>query len=611
MTDHQVINRTWGCSFLTGYIPEEKIAEIRTAADIVDIISESVVLKKSGRNFLGLCPFHAEKTPSFSVNREKQIFYCFGCGAGGNVFTFLMKHDGMSFPEAVRVVAGKYGIELPVQGQSPEQRRRYSEREKILAINLRAAEFFRGALYRKGTGDRAMAYLHRRQMPAEVLEDFQIGFAPAGWDNLASHARQTGLPLPLVEKAGLIVPRKSGDGYYDRFRERIIFPIQDVGGRVIGFGGRVLDDTLPKYLNSPENPVYHKSRSLYGAHQARNHCRQTGTVFVVEGYFDVLSLQQSGIKNAVATLGTSLTVDHVRMLRGFVGEAGRVVLVYDSDEAGIRAAERSIQVFDKEYVDAQIIVLPAGHDPDSFVCEHGGSRFAALAEKAQSVIPFLMDSAKNRHGLSVEGKVKIVAEMASPLAALADPVKRALYIRELSERLGIEESALLEKIRAAGSDDFKKRAEQRQLPDWKNAENRLERKIVAMMLQFPDILDNIDQRKVLDHFSDSVLRRIGAYVLAQRDRPVRASEIVEAIEGSEDTVAALAMEDEPWNRKSGLQLIAQLLKGGVGRSRDDLMQEILAAEKGSDEASLDRLLAEKYKQAVRREKEKMALLKKE
>lgn len=596
---------------MAGYIPEEKIAEIRTAADIVEIISESVMLKKSGRNFLGLCPFHAEKTPSFSVNHEKQIFYCFGCGAGGNVFTFLMRHDGMSFPEAVRALAGKYGIDLPAQGQSPEQRRHYSEREQILGINRRAAEFFRGTLHRKGTGDRAMAYLDRRQMPTQILEEFLIGFAPAGWDHLVSHARQAGLPLPLVEKAGLIVPRKSGDGYYDRFRERIIFPIQDTGGRVIGFGGRVLDDALPKYLNSPENPVYHKSRSLYGAHQARNHCRQTATVFVVEGYFDVLSLHQSGIKNAVATLGTSLTVDHVRMLRSFVGEAGRVVLVYDSDEAGIRAAERSIQVFDKEYVDAQIIVLPAGHDPDSFVCEHGGGRFAALADKAQSVIPFLMDSAQNRHGLSVEGKVRIVTEMAGPLATLADPVKRSLYIRELSERLGIEESALLEKIRAAGSGEVQKKEEEGRAFGGKRAENRLERKIVAMMLQFPDILDNIDQRKVLDHFSDPVLRRIGEYVLVQRDRPVRASEIVEAVEGSEDTVAALAMEDEPWNRKSGVQLIAQMIKGSAGQSRDALMEEILAAEKGSDEASLDRLLAEKYKQAVRREKEKMALLRKE
>ncbi len=596
---------------MAGYIPEEKIAEIRTAADILDVVSESVVLKKSGRNFLGLCPFHAEKTPSFSVNREKQIFYCFGCGAGGNVFTFLMKHDAMSFPEAVRALAGKYGIELPVPGQSPEQRRRYSDREKILAINRKAAEFFKAALHRKGTGDRATAYLHRRQMPPEVLEDFQIGFAPAGWDQLVSHARQTGLSLPLVEKAGLIVPRKSGDGYYDRFRERIIFPIEDIGGRVIGFGGRVLDDTLPKYLNSPENPVYHKGRSLYGAHQARNHCRQTGTVFVVEGYFDVLSLHQNGIKNTVATLGTSLTVDHARMLRGFVGEAGRVVLVYDSDEAGIRAAERSIQVFDKEYVDAQIIVLPAGHDPDSFVCEHGGGRFAHLAENAQSVIPFLMDSAQNKYGLSVEGKVKIVAELAGPLALLGDPVKRALYIRELAERLGIEESALLEKIRAAGTGGFKKKAEQSRAPDNKNVKNRLERKILAMMLQFPDILDNIDQQKVLDHFSDPVLRRIGEYVLSRRNRPVRASEIVEGVEGSEATVAALAMEDEPWNRKSGVQLIAQFLKGGAGSSRDVLMEEIMAAEKGSDEASLDRLLAEKYKQAVRREKEKMALLRKE
>ena len=594
---------------MAGYIPEEKISEIRTAADIVDVISESVLLKKSGRNFLGLCPFHSEKTPSFSVNRDKQIFYCFGCGAGGNVFTFLMRHDGLSFPEAVKQLARQYGVELPPPGGSEQQRRRYSEREQILAVNKKAAAFYRAALRGGQAADRAAEYLQRRKMPQEVLDDFQVGYAPPGWDQLMDHLRKNRIPLPLAEKAGLIVPRKSSDGYYDRFRDRIVFPIHDLSGRVLGFGGRVLDDALPKYLNSPESPVYHKSRSLYGIHQGRNHCRRSNTVFVVEGYFDVLSLVQSGVKNAVATLGTSLTPEHARMLRGFVGESGKVVLVYDSDQAGIRAAERSVQVFDKEFVDAQVIVLPAGHDPDSFVCDHGAERFLELAESALGVFAFLLDSSVKKHGLSVEGKVRIVGEMAAALAVVSDPVKRSLYSRDISERLGIEEAAVQEKVRQLDAKSpfgapVQTAAHRRESP-----QSRLERKVVAMMLQFPDILDEIDRRKAVDLFQDPVLRRIAGFVLSRKSEPVRASEVIEAVEGSEEMVAALSMEDEPWSRQSCLKLIAQLAKSGAGYRQDPLTEEIRAAEQQSDDASLQRLLAEKYKQAVRREKEKMALLK--
>ncbi|MGD8366309.1 MAG: DNA primase [Desulfobacterales bacterium] len=594
---------------MAGYIPEEKISEIRAAADIVDVVSESVLLKKSGRNYLGLCPFHSEKTPSFSVNRDKQIFYCFGCGAGGNVFTFLMQHDGLAFPEAVQRLARQYGIEMPAPGDSPEQRRRYSEREQILAINRHAASFFQASLRRPGLGDRALEYLNRRQLPPEIQEAFQIGFAPAGWDHLVSFLRQKRISPKLAEKAGLIVPRKSGDGYYDRFRDRVVFPIHDLSGRVVGFGGRVLDDALPKYLNSPESPVYHKSRSLYGIHQARNFCRQSNTVFVVEGYFDAITLYHHGVQNTVATLGTSLTAEHARMLRGFVGETGKVLLVYDSDQAGIRAAERSVQVFDKEFVDAQIMVLPSGHDPDSFVCEHGADSFLHLAESALGVIDFLIESALKKHGLSVEGRVRIVAEMAGPLAMISDPVKRSLYSRELSERLGIEEAAVLEKVRQAGEQKNRAAVSPEKAVRQGSAQSRLERKIVAMMLHFPDILDEIEHRRALELFQDPTLKKIGQYVLSRKGEPVRVSEVMEAVEGSQQTVAALAMEEEPWNRKSGVKLIAQFMRVGAGYRKDPLTEEIRAAEEGSDEASLERLLTEKYRQAVRREKEKMSLLK--
>ena len=301
---------------MADFIPEEKISEIRNAADIVEIISEAVVLKKTGRNYVGLCPFHAEKTPSFSVNPEKQIFYCFGCATGGSVFSFLMKQQGMTFPEAVKAVAQRCGIELPRREMSPAERRRASERELLLGINRKAMAYYSGVLKHPVAGRKARAYLEKRGFAAAIIEQFALGYAPEGWDPLIRHLGAGRERLQLLEKAGLVIPRKTGSGCYDRFRDRIVFPILNAARQVIGFGGRVLDDGLPKYLNSPETPIYTKGRSLYGIDLAREDCRKSETVFVVEGYFDLLALHQHGIQNAVATLGTALTPEHVRVLKG-------------------------------------------------------------------------------------------------------------------------------------------------------------------------------------------------------------------------------------------------------------------------------------------------------
>ncbi|UCF95264.1 MAG: DNA primase, partial [Desulfobacterales bacterium] len=316
---------------MASFIPEDKIAEIRNAVDIVDIVSEVVLLKKAGRNFLGLCPFHAEKTPSFSVSPDKQIYHCFGCGAGGSAFNFLMQHEGLSFPEAVQSLARRYGIDIPTERLSREQNKRIRQRENLLTINRQALEFFCQALRDSAGGKSAMAYLQKRGIMPEIIDRFGLGYAPNGWRNLVDFFSQRKSSLDLVEKSGLIVSQKNRNGFYDRFRDRIIFPIIDLNMQVIGFGGRVLDESLPKYLNSPETPLYNKSRSLYGLHQAKDKCRASDTVYIVEGYLDLLALHQNGIENTVATLGTALTADHVRLLRRY---AGRMVLVYDSDEAG-------------------------------------------------------------------------------------------------------------------------------------------------------------------------------------------------------------------------------------------------------------------------------------
>ncbi len=426
---------------MTVIIPENKISDIKNSVNIVDIVAEVVLLKKTGKNHSGLCPFHSEKTPSFTVSSEKQMFYCFGCGVGGDVFEFLKRHEGVSFPEAAQILARKYGIEIPTRSMSPEQKKRMTERETIYAINKQAMSFYLQNLLHKRFSQEAMAYLLNRGMKKEIIDGFSLGYAPEGWDNLIVFLRKKGIPLDLAERSGLIISKRDQQNkverYYDRFRNRIIFPIFNTSQQVIGFGGRVMDSSLPKYLNSPETPLYIKSRSLYGLHAAKNRCRESGRVFVVEGYMDFLSLYQHGIKNSVATLGTALTPDHIRALKGHIGQNGKVILVYDSDEAGINAAKRSIGVFDKEDVDAYILELPTGYDPDSYIMKFGADSFKERAAKAPSTMFFLVAFYSKKYGESVEGKIRMVSDMMGPLSTINDNVKRSLYIQAIAERTGV------------------------------------------------------------------------------------------------------------------------------------------------------------------------------
>ncbi|MCG6906992.1 MAG: DNA primase [Desulfobacteraceae bacterium] len=583
---------------MADFIPEEKISEIRNAADIVEIISEAVVLKKTGRNFVGLCPFHAEKTPSFSVNPEKQIFYCFGCATGGSVFTFLMKHQGMTFPEAVKAVAQRCGIELPRREMTPVERRRASEREILLGVNRKAMAFYSGILKHPAAGRKARAYLEKRGFKAAVVDQFELGCAPEGWDALIRHLGGGRERLQLLEKAGLVIPRKSGSGCYDRFRDRIIFPIRNAARQVIAFGGRVLDDGLPKYLNSPETPIYTKGRSLYGIDLAREHCRKSETVFVVEGYFDLLALHQHGIQNAVATLGTALTPEHVRVLRGCIGENGTVVLVYDSDAAGIKAAQRSIGVFEQGYAEARICVLPPGHDPDSFIFEFGAAAFQKAAAEARGIMPFLMEAAVTRHGLSVDGKVQIVSELSAAIAAIQDPMARSLYIKDLAERIGVDESAILERVRgrlggkaAGGAAAPPQAAGAARRPD------RFEVQVAMMMLQYPRILPEIRRRQLLDHFENQALRRVGDMALRWENDPDGFNREIDRTADPEiqRLVASLVLEETPWNHHGCLKLLDQFENSRKNKDRT-ILEQIKAAEKRGDHEGWLKLLQQKQAQ---------------
>lgn len=606
---------------MANFIPEETIRAIENATDIVEIVSESVVLKKAGKNYVGLCPFHSEKTPSFTVNPGKQIFYCFGCGAGGNIFNFLMKQEGMSFPDAVRMLAGRYGIDIPAPRMAPSQKKRISEKEDLYALNHRVMEFYQHMLIKSTAGEKARQYLNRRGMTDHIVESFKLGYAPGRWDSLVGFFAKNRVPRALVQKSGLIVTKENSGRTWDRFRDRIIFPIFNTSVQVIGFGGRVMDDSLPKYLNSPETPVYSKSRSLYGLHAARRPARIEKKVYIAEGYFDVLALHQHGITNAVATLGTSMTPEHVRILKGIIGRQGQVILVYDSDAAGLKAARRSIDLFGKEYVDARIMVLPAGHDPDSYLLEFGPGRFAELAGNAMGVIPFLTDSAVRKHGLSVEGKIRIMSDLVDTLAAIEDNVERSIYIKDLAERIGVDEAAITEKVRkfsapgklklqSAGVSSKTEPADGN-TGDGKGV--RLEKQIIAMLLQFPGIIPEIIRRNVIDLFEDKNLRSIGKMIIMdataagnnglsgpERDNSGRIADILASIDDPEmrSTVISLIIEEVDWDKNSCNKLLSQFEISC--RHRDDtLLREIRAAEKNNDHALLLQLLKQKQSQARR------------
>ncbi len=438
---------------MKGSIPEDKINEIKEKASIVEVISDFVALKKSGKNYLGLCPFHSERTPSFTVNEEKGIFHCFGCGAGGSVFNFLMLASQLSFPEAVRELAKRYGVILPQWELSEEEKRRRNLRGRLFEINELSVEYYHRVLTAQKEGAEGRRYLERRGLSGEILREHTLGFAPAAWDSLVFFLRQKGIPLNLAADLGLILPRKEGTAsggqpnFYDRFRRRIIFPIRNEAGRVCGFGGRRVEEAAgnggsepPKYMNSPESLIYSKGQMLYGLHIAKGPIREKGKALIVEGYMDFLSLNQEGIRNVVASLGTALTSAQVSLLGRYTQE---VVLVFDADEGGQRATQRSLDLFLKEGLSAQVVSLPAGFDPDQFIHQEKKEGFERVLGRATPLMEYLLEQAMRRHATNtVEGKVRVVRELLPALHRLKDPLEQNLYVERLAHRLGLKESQI-------------------------------------------------------------------------------------------------------------------------------------------------------------------------
>ena len=437
-------------------IPDRFLDELIARIDIVDLVSESVRLTKKGRNYWGLCPFHSEKTPSFSVSADKQIYKCFGCGKGGGAINFVMELDNLPFRDAVALLAKRAGLEVPDSGSSAGAKER---REKLLTINKQAARTFHRWLYAPEGAD-GLAYLQRRGLSRRTLTSFGLGFAPNRWDALIQELGQQGYDKRDLLDAGLAVSNQDGR-IYDRFRNRVMFPIIDIRGEVIGFGGRVMDDSTPKYLNSPDTPVYNKSRNVFALNIAKK--SKAGRVILTEGYMDTISLHQAGFDSAVASLGTSLTPEHAQLLSRYFPEA---IIAYDGDGAGVSAAQRAIPLLERAGMKVRVLRVTGAKDPDEFIKQFGRDAFLRLLDQSENQVDYRLEQIRKKYDLSDDSqKVGFLQEAAQLLSSLPSAVEREIYGRHAAETAGVSPEAVAQEVKKAFQRRLRKEQKQQERRD--------------------------------------------------------------------------------------------------------------------------------------------------
>ncbi len=481
---------------------DETVLEVKERADIVSIVSRYVSLTKKGKNHVALCPFHTEKTPSFTVSPEKELFHCFGCGKGGDVFAFVMEMESIDFPEALKMLAKLTGVQLPERrfgktGESP-----FAD---MYELNQTAMEFYHDLLLKDRRGKAALAYLEGRGIKRDTIESFAIGFAPEEWDCFCNHAVGKGISEELLIRCSLAVRGKSG--MYDYFRQRILFPIRDNSGRLAGFAGREFGGNSPKYLNSPDTPIFTKRKILYGYHAARSRIRSSGEVLIVEGYTDLITLFQEGIRNVVAPMGTALTEEQA----SFLSRAARTaVLVYDCDEAGLKATFRAGDIFLKYGMGVNVVELPAGEDPDSFVLSRGGKAFDEARGNARDILDLKIRILKDKGLLeSVDGRRASVEHLLKTIAAAGDDVIRDIYLGKAAETLGLDRKTLERRLEEARSKPaaVRKTVAEPGESEFRRLERIVERYLVQLMLMGETFLSRVQGALSADDFSDPLMKR--------------------------------------------------------------------------------------------------------
>ena len=588
----------------TGLLSEEKVSEIRDRSSILEVVSDYVTLKKTGRNHRGLCPFHSEKTPSFMVNEEKQIFHCFGCGEGGDVFAFLMKAGHYSFPQAVEELAKRYGVRLPARELSASQKKQMDKRESLFEINRIASEYFRDLLTRRREGEEGRRYLSQRGISQEVVAEHGLGYSTDRWDGLVEHLREKKVSLDLARELGLIFPKKR-EGWYDAFRNRILFPIFDLHQRIVGFGGRIIKEGEPKYLNSPESSIYHKGEVLYGLQVAKRYATDKDCIIVVEGYFDLLTLHQYGWRHSVATLGTALTPQHIRTLKRYTKN---LITLFDADQAGVQATLRSLPLFLEEEVAGKTVILPNGEDPDGFLRKGNLEDFTKRVEQAVPLIDFFFQRLMRTYDVkSVDGKVRIAKEGLALLGKIPDRIRRDFYTKALAERLDVKESFLYEMLpsspkgRPKEGEDSKESSLDRTFP-------KSEEMVVRLMVHHPEVIPTISQEGVLKEFESPILQKIAKALedLYQRkgrlDLPEALASFEETLKGRLCEFAFQESGLEGGDRGRILQDCMQKIRGKrLKKEKGELLRRIKEAEKQQEERSLVPLLRE-HQELAKREK---------
>ncbi|MGH2710154.1 MAG: DNA primase [Actinomycetota bacterium] len=505
---------------MAGRIRQDDIDAVRARTDLVRLAQQYVALKKAGQRYVGLCPFHTEKTGSFGISPDKQLFYCHGCGKGGDAIHFLREIEGLDFAEAVERLASQAGITVRYEGASPGERRAAGRRQALHAANERAGELYNKMLLEGGEGEGARRYLADRGLTRESIEAFGIGFAPGNPDFLLKRLARD-LSTEILVEAGLALKDARGQ-VRDRFRARIMFPIHDLSGKAVGFGARLLEGDGPKYLNSPETPIYKKGELLYNLHRAKNDVTRTGRGFVVEGYTDVIALAQAGIPTAVATCGTALSEGHFRLLSRF---CRRAILSFDSDEAGARAAERAHGMFEEFGLEVSVLILPEGQDPADFVLANGGDEFDRLADKAQPVVEYMLERAVRGTDLTTpEGQAQAVRAALPIVDGLQDHVLRARYTGVLAGLAGVSDTVVMRELqrmpREGRAPAAARPAEQVDVP---TPAKGVEKEILKILAQYPHAVGALGDHVGDEHFTTERSRKAWNLLRQHPDDPTTAA----------------------------------------------------------------------------------------
>ncbi len=576
--------------------------EIRDRISIAAFIGERIALKRAGQNFKGLCPFHGEKTPSFNVNDEKQIYHCFGCGEGGDIFRFVMEFDGIGFAEAVRYLAGRAGVEIPTdispadtaREKESDRRRRFSYR-----INEISRDFFHETLLNSQEAGAAREYLQDRGISKEIWTQHFLGFADKGWETLAGRLASGNVPLDMAENVGLLKER-SGGGRYDFFRDRIMFPITSPRGDVLGFGGRALTDEkgIAKYVNSPDSEIYHKSNCVYGLNLAATEIRANDQIVLVEGYMDLIALHQVGIENVVAPLGTAITSEHLRLLGRY---SRNFVLVFDGDKAGNAAALRSLPIFIEAGFMPRVVALPDGEDPDTQVRKEGADLFRVRLTKAPSLIEYYADCTAKKVGMDAAGKSATISKLIPMLKAISDPMERRIYVGHLAQRMNLDEPTLLKSVGGGNSVVGGRKSSRND----RTNKPSIERELVETMLTHPELIGLVLNDLGPDEFKDEWCRDVVKNFISALDDSgsIKLGVLIDGLKDAElasemraVSMGALSCSDEEAKEFVGGCVAGIKRRPAEARMRS-LNEEIRLAENGGDDVRLMSLLDEKKKLA--------------